>query len=402
LNDDIKALADVNNKEIAAQAEMLDDYFASRSRVMVGVALVGILAAVGFAVFVGNIWIVRPIRSMTAMMGALAGGSHSTQVPHLENRDEIGDMARAVEVFRQNAVERERLEAAQATEQAAREQRAGSIRTLTGNFEQTVTRVLGAVGKSIDELDGTAQSMAAIAEQTNRQAQASAADQTSGNVQTVASAAEEMACTLQEISRQVSRSTTITAQATHEAETVNITVQELADSAQRIGQVVQLINEIASKTNLLALNATIEAARAGEAGKGFAVVASEVKALANQTAKATGDIEAQIVAMQSATGGAVEAISGIAKTIGTLNEVATTIASAVEEQTAATSAVARNVQQAAAGTQEVSTNVAQVTHAAGQTGMAAAQVLSATADLSKEADQLRQQVESFLSNIRTA
>jgi len=404
LNDDIQALATAQAKEVAAENADLDAFAESRMRVMLGVVLVGVLGGVGLAVLACTIGITRPVRAITEAITALAAGNTAVTVPGTDARNEMGDIARAVEVFRQNAIEKERLTAQQAAEQATRERRTAAIERMTRDFEAAVTRVLDAVTKSVRELDGTAQGMAGVAERTNEQATASsaAAEQTSANIQTVAAAAEEMASTLREISGQVVRSTSIAGQATQEAENTNATVQGLAEAAQRIGQVVELINSIAAQTNLLALNATIEAARAGEAGKGFAVVAGEVKSLANQTAKATEEIQAQVTAMQGATDGAVGAIAGIAKTIGSMNEIAAAIAGAVEEQTAATQEVARNVQEAATGAQEVSRTIGRVSEAAGQTGTAASRVLGAASELARENDQLRAEVERFLAGIRAA
>jgi methyl-accepting chemotaxis protein len=345
-----------------------------------------------------------PVGRMAGLMGRLADGDKGIEVVGAERADEVGAMARAVEVFKRNAIEADRLAQAQAEEQAAKERRAAMVDGLVREFERVSVEVLGSVTGAAEQLNATAQSMASLAEQTNRQATASAAaaEQTSANVQTVAAATEEMAGTLREISGQVVRSSTIAGQAVEEAERTNGTVRGLAEAAQKIGEVVDLINNIASQTNLLALNATIEAARAGEAGKGFAVVASEVKNLANQTSKATEEIASQVSAMQSATAGAVTAIGGIGTTISSMSEIATSISGAVEEQSAATAEIARNVQQAAAGTQEVSSNVAQVTRAATETGSAAREVLSASEGLSRQSDRLRQEVERFLAGIRAA
>jgi len=354
-------------------------------------------------VFIGR-KVVGPIAEMTGAMSALAKGDKSVRVPHVGRADEVGAMADAVEVFRANMLRADELAAEQEKERVAREKRALTIETLTRDFDSTVSSVLGHVAAATTQMQSTASSMAAIAEETSRQstAVAAASGQATTNVQTVASAAEELSSSIQEISRQVSQSATIAGKARHDASQTNGQVEGLADAAQKIGEVVSLIQAIAEQTNLLALNATIEAARAGDAGKGFAVVASEVKSLATQTAKATEDIAAQITGIQSATGDAVGAIKGIASTIGEINEIATTIASAVEEQEAATREISRNVQDAASGTQEVSTNIAGVTQAAGQAGSAADQVRSAAESLATQSGDLRRAIESFLAGVRAA
>ena len=364
-------------------------------------AAILLITALGW--LIGNA-VSRPIKGLENTMGQLATGNTDLAIPSLERSDEIGDMARAVQVFKDNAVERVRLEAAQVAERQAKEARAAEVERLIGGFEGGVGEILRTVASAATELDSTARSMAAIAEETSRQATAAAAaaEQTSANVSTVAAASEEMTSSLREISRQVTRSTGIAGQAVEQAGQTNGTVRSLADAAGRIGEVVGLIQSIASQTNLLALNATIEAARAGEAGKGFAVVASEVKNLANQTAKATEEISAQIAAMQAVTSGAVTDIQSIGGTIGEMNEITTTIAAAVEEQSAATAEISRSVGQAAAGTSEVSGNVVQVTEAASQTGAAATQVLGASGELARQAERLRAEVERFLSGIRAA
>jgi methyl-accepting chemotaxis protein len=348
--------------------------------------------------------IAKPVLALTAVMGRLANRDWAADVPSLGQRDEVGQMAQAVQVFKQNGIETERLEAEQAKEQEAKRRRQEAVEGYIAQFETSVAAALKTLASASTEMRSTAESMSSTAEETSRQATAVAAasEQASANVQTVATAGEELSSSISEIGRQVTQSTKIAGEAVDEAHKTDTKVQGLAQAAQRIGDVVQLITDIAAQTNLLALNATIEAARAGEAGKGFAVVASEVKSLANQTAKATEEIGQQVTAIQDATRESVEAIKSIGKTIGQINEIATTIASAVEEQGAATQEIARNVQQAAKGTQDVSANIGGVTQASSETGAAANQVLSAAGELSKQAETLRSEVEQFLGNIRAA
>ena len=287
-------------------------------------------------------------------------------------------------------------------ETSKRHQAAALMNAHADAFEQDVTGVLKVVSSAAGELEATARTMAATAEETLRQstAVASAAEHASANVETVAAATEELTASIQEISRQVSQSTQIASAAVDEARRTNTMVQGLTEAAGKIGEVVKLINDIASQTNLLALNATIEASRAGEAGKGFAVVAGEVKNLANQTGRATDEITAQITAVQSATRDAVTAIQGIGQTIGQISEIASAIAAAVEEQGAATQEIARNVQEAAEGTGTVTRNISLVTSAASETGSAAREVLTASSELSRQSDGLNSRVGSFLGNIR--
>jgi methyl-accepting chemotaxis protein len=366
-------------------------------------SLGGIVFGLLVAWFIGG-GIAKPVIAMTMAMSRLAGGDKTIVVPALGRQDEIGKMADAVEVFKQNAIEMDRLAEEQRKEQERKEARQRAIEGYIKSFDESVTGLLGIVASAATEMRSTAESMSATAEETSRQstAVAAASEQAATNVQTVASAAEELASSVAEISRRVAESTDIAGRAVSEAARTNAEVKGLAEAAQKIGNIVQLINDIASQTNLLALNATIEAARAGEAGKGFAVVASEVKSLANQTAKATEEIANQINAMQNATAGSVGAIEGIGGTIGKISEIATVIASAVEEQGAATQEIARNVQQAAAGTSEVTSNITGVTQAAGQTGAASAQVLATAGELAKQAEVLRAEVDGFLNNIRAA
>jgi len=369
--------------------------------IIIGVGIIALLiaAAVGFF---GAQSITRPLGALTKTMRDMAEGNYDIQVPATERRDELGDMAKAGEFFRGKLIEARELAARQAAEQERQIERGKKMEVAVAEFDKAITEVVESVSSAATELQATAQSLSSTAEETSRQstAVAAASEQTTQNVQTVASATEELSSSIKEIGNQVSESTRIVGAAVSEANDTNAKVQGLADAAQKIGEVVSLINDIAGQTNLLALNATIEAARAGEAGKGFAVVASEVKALANQTAKATDEIASQVRAIQEATGSSAQAIQGITQTINRVNEISTAIASAVEEQGAATQEIARNVQQAASGTAEVSNNITGVTQASQQTSAGSTQVLGASSELAKNGVRLRTEVEGFLRTVR--
>jgi methyl-accepting chemotaxis protein len=364
---------------------------------------VGVVVGSAIAFFTARS-ISNPVVDMTGAMGALAQGDLETEIPAQDRGDEIGDMAQAVQVFKDSMIQTQKLEAEQAKAQEAQQKRAQTIETRTGEFDKVITAALETVTSSSTEMQASSEALSGTAEETNAQsvAVAAAAEQASTNVQTVASATEELSSSISEISRQVDKSTSIAANAVNEVEGANEQVQGLANAAQKIGEVVEMITDIADQTNLLALNATIEAARAGDAGKGFAVVASEVKNLANQTAKATDEISAQIGGIQTATGDAVTAIEGIGSIIKEISEILTTIAAAVEEQGTATQEIARNAEQAASGTQEVTTNITDVTKAAAETGKSSSQLLQVAKDLAKQADSLRHEVDSFLGDIKAA
>jgi methyl-accepting chemotaxis protein len=373
------------------------------------IALLWVLLGVGVGVAVTVVYltnrsIVPPILRMVAAMGQLAGGDHSVEIPATDKKDEIGLMAKAVLIFKENMIKAKTLAAKEAEAIAARVARAARVNSLTEKFDSDISMVLKSVASASTELQVTASSMTATAEETSNQATAVAAatEEASTNVQTVAAASEELASSVTEIGRQVAQSAAVARKAVAEADRTNTTVQGLSREAASIGDVVKLISDIASQTNLLALNATIEAARAGEAGRGFAVVAAEVKSLAEQTAKATDQIGAQVSSIQASSDEAVNAIKGITATINQMNEIASAIAGAVEEQGSATQEIARNVQQAALGTDEISSNVAGVQQAAGETGTAAHQVLEASSELSRQSETMRGQVETFLSNIKAA
>ena len=362
------------------------------------------LIGIALAILVG-LSITRPIGRLAAIMCGLAEGRLELDVPDCTRRDEIGGMAQAVQVFKNNMIRADQLtrEQEQLKVTAAEAQKAAMSKTADA-FEAKVGSLVSMLSSGASELQATAQSMSATATQTNQQAMtvAAAAEEASAGVQTVAAAAEELSASIHEISRQVAQSATITGKAVEDTRRTDGIVRALADGAQKIGDVIQLISGIAAQTNLLALNATIEAARAGDAGKGFAVVASEVENLATQTAKATEDIGAQIRQMQDATGEAVQAIKSIGATIEEVNVIASNIAAAVEEQGAATAEIARNVQQTAASTEEVTATIAGVSQAANETGAAAGLVLGAASGLSQQAEQLTTEVNDFVAGVRAA
>ncbi|MBT7942656.1 MAG: HAMP domain-containing protein [Alphaproteobacteria bacterium] len=418
-------LAEIDEAEVFAPIKAMQIFMA-----IAGAIVLVIMAGIGF-MFSRSL--TGPISSMTSSMEVLAGGDKTVEIPGTDRVDEIGEMAAAVQIFKDNMIKNEEMAAEQkrmeeeqrkaeekrladerAAEEAerAREQqeneekarRTAILEELNASFERKVSTVLEGVSSAATELQSSAETMSSTAEETSSQstAVAAAAEQASVNVQTVSSAAEELSASIGEISRQVTQSSEISTNAVREAQRTDEQVQGLAMAAEKIGEVVGLISDIAEQTNLLALNATIEAARAGDAGKGFAVVASEVKNLASQTATATSDIEAQITSIQVATQEAVDAIQGIGKTIGEVSEITTTIASAVEEQSAATQEIARNVEQASAGTGEVTTNITSVTEAAGETGHAAGQVLDAAGGLSTQAETLRGDVQKYLEDVKAA
>ena len=350
--------------------------------------------------------IIGPLSGLTSGMKELAGGNFGVVLPGLERKDEVGDMAQAVETFKVKAAEkaREEAEAKAAQDQIAAKQRKADMIKLADTFESAVGEIVETVSSASTELEasaGTLTSTAARAQELTTMV-ASASEEASTNVQSVASATEEMASSVNEISRQVQDSARMANEAVGQARQTNDRVSELSRAAARIGDVVELINTIAGQTNLLALNATIEAARAGEAGRGFAVVASEVKALAEQTAKATGEIGQQITSIQAATHESVGAIQEISTTIEKLSEISSAIAAAVEEQGAATQEISRNVQQAAQGTQEVSSNITNVQRGAAETGSASSQVLSSAQSLSSESNRLKLEVDRFLATVRAA
>ncbi|GEP11137.1 methyl-accepting chemotaxis protein [Methylobacterium gnaphalii] len=396
--------ADFNERsakmEVAA-AGMAADSAVLAAYVSVAIAVLMALAAMVFS------WlrVTRPIQEMTSAMKTLAGGDATAEIPGTERDDEIGSMASAVQVFKENLLRTRALEDETAQARlAAEEQRKAGMRQMASSFESAVGRIIGLVSSSATELQATAQTMTATASQTASQSSsvAAAAEEAASNVNTVAAAAEELGASVGEIGRQVGGSADLARSAVAEASQTSALVKELSSAATRIGDVVTLISGIAGQTNLLALNATIEAARAGEAGRGFAVVASEVKELASQTARATEEISSQITQIQGSTNQAVTAIGSISARIEEISGVATSIAAAVEEQGAATQEIVRNVAQAAAGTGEVTANIVGVAGAAEETGASASQVLGAASELSQQAEHLSAEVDRFLATVRAA
>lgn len=364
-------------------------------------ALVGVFGfvVVAFGVFFAFVLIssiVRPLQRLQDRMITLAKGSFGDEVPFLTRHDEIGSMAKAVQVFKDNGLENEKLRQQQETErQNAEQDKKKALDTLANQFELSVKGVVESVIESSAQMQHAAHTMSANAKQTTEQAStvAVASEHASTNVQTVASAAEELSASIVEMSRQVTESNNVSRNAVSSAERTDKLVAGLAEAVGKIGEVASLITDIAAQTNLLALNATIEAARAGDAGKGFAVVANEVKNLAGQTARATEEIGRHISAVQSATQDAVSAIGDITSTITHINGINATLASAVEQQKTATNEIARNVQEASSRSMEVSNNIGDVSKAAGETTTAAEKVLGAANELSRQGEVLKNEVE---------
>ena len=364
-----------------------------------------VVLMVGAGVLGVGIGVVRPITAMTEVMRRLAEGDLDISIPSLRRKDEVGAMADAVQIFRDNAGRVRDLEIEQvALKQRSEAERRDAMRRVAGDFEATIGEIVKVVWSASSEIEDAAATLTTSAESTQGLSAgvAAASAQSSTNVTSAAAASEEMAASVNEIGRQVEDAQRIARSAVEQAERTNQRVATLSQAATRIGEVVKMINEVAEQTNLLALNATIEAARAGEAGRGFAVVASEVKALAAQTAKATDEIASQITQMQHATGESVSAINEISMTISRISEISSAIAAAVEEQGAATHEIARNVQEAASGAREVTSSIAQVNRGAVDTGAAAAQVHGSAAALLGESQRLSIEVDRFISAVRAA
>jgi methyl-accepting chemotaxis protein len=398
----ITDFSDKKSVELAAETAAEAASVETRSLVVDLIAGLVLITTAVLSVFL----IARPVQRLSGAMQQLADGDFGVVLPGLGRKDEIDDVAAAVEKFKVKAEEKAREEVAAKIRQdaAAAEQRKRDMIKLADDFESAVGEIIETVSSASTELEASAGTLTATSQRAQELTSmvAAASEEASTNVQSVASASEEMASSVNEISRQVQNSARIAGEAVMQAGKTNDRIAQLALAANRIGDVVELINNIAGQTNLLALNATIEAARAGEAGRGFAVVAAEVKALAEQTAKATGEIGLQVSGMQAATEESVSAIKEIGATIGRMSEISSTIASAVEEQGAATQEISRNVQQAAQGTQQVSANISDVQRGATETGSASSQVLSAAQSLSTDSNRLKAEVSRFLDTVRAA
>ncbi len=393
----------LNSKGADAAGSQAAEGFDNDIRIVLSSLLLTIIIGIGAAVFLVR-GVSAGIKSIVAPMQALGNGDLTAQVPHQGEKTEIGAMAEALQVFKQALIAKKAADEAAARDADAKIERGRRVDSITRDFESLIGEIVATVSSASTQLEASAGTLTSTAERAQQLTTtvAAASEEASTNVRSVASATEEMASSINEIGRQVQDSARMAGEAVDQARKTNDRVSELSKAAARIGDVVELINTIAGQTNLLALNATIEAARAGEAGRGFAVVASEVKALAEQTAKATGEIGQQITGIQTATQDSVNAIKEIGGTIEKLCEISSTIASAVEEQGAATQEISRNVQQAAHGTQQVSSNITDVQRGASETGSASSQVLAAAQSLSGDSNRLKLEVGKFLNSVRAA
>src|SRR5579863_2271966 len=394
---------ELNDKGAAKEARAAEDTYSSV--LMVLASIVGLAILSGAAV---SFYVVRDvsagIASIVEPMQALGKGDLTAEVPHRGEKTEIGQMADALQIFKQALIAKRAADELAAKDAEAKIERGRRVESITREFEQMIGQIVTNVSSASTQLEASAGTLSTTASRSQELSTtvAAASEEASTNVQSVASATEELSSSVNEISRQVQESARMASNAVGQARSTTDRVGELSKAATRIGDVVELINTIAGQTNLLALNATIEAARAGEAGRGFAVVASEVKALAEQTAKATGEIGQQISGIQAATQESVSDIKEISGTIERLSEISSTIAAAVEEQGAATQEISRNVQQAAQGTVQVSSNITDVQRGAGETGSASSQVLLAAQSLSRDSNRLKLEVGKFLNTVRAA
>lgn len=401
----LRALAEGLDKDVARVSTDATNEYLWVSKLMIVAASIGITLGLSIGFIVGQFGIAKPMRVLVGLLQRMAKGD-DIEITGTERKDEIGETARAVNEIKVMLTEkaRQEAEAKTARDRIAADQRKKDMYKLADQFESAVGEIIATVSSASTELEASATSLTRTAESTQELSTmvAAASEEASTNVRSVATATEEMASTVNEISRQVQESARIGSEAVEQAHKTNNRVNALSQAANRIGDVVELINTIAGQTNLLALNATIEAARAGEAGRGFAVVASEVKALAEQTAKATGEISQQIGSIQAATQESVTDIQEIGVTIGRISEISSAIASAVEEQGAATQEISRNVQQAAQGTQQVASNISEVQCGANETGSASSQVLASAQLLSQDSNRLKLEVAKFLGTVRAA
>jgi methyl-accepting chemotaxis protein len=399
----LKKDIDLNNAGADTAGKDAADNYDSAFAMLAAILGAAIVAGIAVGIYLVRD-VSRGIASIVKPMQALGAGDLTAQVPHQGEKTEIGAMADTLQVFKEALIAKKAADEAAALDADAKIERGRRVDGITRDFEALIGEIVETVSSASTQLEASAGTLTATAERSQELTTAvgAASEEASTNVQSVASATEELSSSVNEISRQVQESARMASEAVGQARTTNDRVSELSKAAARIGDVVELINTIAGQTNLLALNATIEAARAGEAGRGFAVVASEVKALAEQTAKATGEIGQQITGIQAATQDSVNAIKEISGTIEKLSEISSTIAAAVEEQGAATQEISRNVQQAAQGTQRVSANITDVQRGASETGSASSQVLTAAKSLSGDSNRLKVEVDKFLNSVRAA
>jgi methyl-accepting chemotaxis protein len=390
-----------NGKVLSEESTRTFDF---ASITMIATAILGILGGVLLGSMISSKGIVQPISKIVESLKGLANGDLNTAVFGRDRTDEVGEIAATTQVFKDNLIEATRLREEQANARVAREQRQVVVNTAISRFEGVAEEIVRTLSSAATELQAASNVLSSSATEAAQQANsvAAAAEQTSANVNSVASATEELAASVREIGARAQQSHTVTRSAVDEVTTTNVMVSELEQAAQKIGDVVNLIGDIAAQTNLLALNATIEAARAGESGRGFAVVAGEVKTLAEQAARATEDISREIEGIQGVTRKSVGAMAAISTRINEISEIASTIASAVQQQSAATQEISRNVQEASAGTSEVTFNITSVSTTVSETGSAAVQVQAAASELAQQSSVLRREFETFIDVVRAA